>query len=90
MNKKINMTLRVDPDIKAQASALFSDLGCDLGTAMNMFMVQAIKQNGFPFEIKEEPNALTMAAIREALHMDQDSDVKKFDNVDDLFDELES
>ena len=44
----------------------------------------------FPFEIKEEPNALTMAAIREALHMDQDSDVKKFDNVDDLFDELES
>ena len=46
-----NLNVRVDEDIKQQAEGLFADLGLNMTTAINVFLRQAIRRNGLPFEI---------------------------------------
>ena len=46
--------VRVDDDIKTKADMLFKDLGMDTTTAIRIFLVQAIANDGFPFEIKKK------------------------------------
>ena len=41
---KENMTLRMEPELKAQAAALFKSLGMDLSTATGIFYRQALRQ----------------------------------------------
>ena len=58
---KGNMTIRMEPELKAQAAALFKSLGMDLSTATGIFYRQALRCHGLPFEVKvDEPNAVTM------------------------------
>ena len=46
--------VRVDDDIKTKADVLFKDLGMDTTTAIRIFLVQAIANDGFPFEINKK------------------------------------
>ena len=40
---KGNMTIRMEPELKAQAAALFKTLGMDLSTATGIFYRQALR-----------------------------------------------
>ena len=65
---KGNMTIRMEPELKAQAAALFKTLGMDLSTATGIFYRQALRCHGLPFEVKvDEPNATTYAAMEAAV-----------------------
>jgi len=55
LNKTINVTIRLDRDVKENAEKLFSDLGMNLSTAFNIFARQALRQRKIPFEIAEDP-----------------------------------
>jgi len=44
------MNIRMDSDVKAQA--LFAQFGLDMTTAINMFLRQAIRERGIPFELR--------------------------------------
>lgn len=48
---KVATTLSIDADVKAKVQALYSDLGLDLSTAVNMFLRQCLYENGIPFDI---------------------------------------
>ncbi|HIV98558.1 MAG TPA: type II toxin-antitoxin system RelB/DinJ family antitoxin [Candidatus Ornithospirochaeta avicola] len=50
--KKSNLTIRIEPELKKEASALFRSLGLDLSTATGIFYRQAIRYHGLPFEVK--------------------------------------
>ena len=64
---KENMTLRMEPELKAQAAALFKSLGMDLSTATGIFYRQALRYHGLPFEVKlDEPNEVTYATMAAA------------------------
>lgn len=57
---KENSTIRIEPELKAQAAALFKALGMDLSTATRIFYIQALRCKGLPFEVKlDESNAAT-------------------------------
>jgi DNA-damage-inducible protein J len=47
----INVTIRLDRDIKENAEKLFNDLGMNLSTAFNIFARQSLRQGKIPFEI---------------------------------------
>ena len=65
--KNVNVTLRVDEDLKKQAEALFSELGMNLTTAFNIFLRQSVREQQIPFQItKNIPNAVTLAAVNSA------------------------
>ena len=62
---KGNMTIRIEPELKAQAAALFKALGMDLSTATVIFYRQALRCHGLPFEVKvDEPNACLLYTSR--------------------------
>ena len=65
--KKSNLRLRVDPELKAQAAALYESLGMDLSTATRIFYIQSLRCHGLPFKVKaDKPNAVTLAAMEDA------------------------
>ena len=50
-NQTINVTIRLDREVKENAEKLFSDFGMNLSTAFNVFARQALRQGRIPFEI---------------------------------------
>ncbi|MFW0180688.1 type II toxin-antitoxin system RelB/DinJ family antitoxin [Rothia sp. P5766] len=43
------ISFRTDRETKEEAMRLFSELGLDMSTALNMFLRQALVDNGIPF-----------------------------------------
>lgn len=41
--------IRIDEDLKNQATAIFEELGLDFPTAVRIFLKRTILQNGIPF-----------------------------------------
>ena len=84
-----NISIRMDADLKAQADALFAELGMNLSTAFNIFVRQSLREGGIPFEVKlEQPNKETIAAMLEAERIAKDPSVKGFNDLDELFADL--
>ena len=86
---KENMTIRMEPELKAQAAALFKSLGLDLSTATGIFYRQALRCHGLPFEVKiDEPNAVTYKAMENA---EKEEDMYgPFDSIDKLMEALDA
>jgi DNA-damage-inducible protein J len=45
------INFRIDDNLKSSAESLFEDLGLNISTAVTMFIRQAVRQRGIPFEI---------------------------------------
>ena len=43
--------IRIDEDLKNQATAIFEELGLDFPTAVRIFLKRTILQNGIPFSM---------------------------------------
>ena len=85
----VNITFRVDDELKKQADALFSDLGMSLSTAFNVFLRQSVREQQLPFLVsKNVPNAVTLAAM-DAAENEEDM-YGPFDNVSDLMEALDA
>ena len=89
MANKENMTLRIDHDIKVQATKLFKSLGLDMSTATVIFYRQALQHHGLPFDVRiKEPNIETYAAMEDAT---KKKDLNgPFDSVKELMESLDS
>ena len=84
-----NISIRMDADLKAQADALFAELGMNLSTAFNIFVRQSLHEGGIPFEItRQRPSAKTLAAM-EAAERGEDL-YGPFDSVADLMEALDA
>ena len=88
----VNMSIRMDTELKKQADAMFSDMGLNMTTAMNMFLRQVVRQGRIPFEIATDiPNAETVAAIKEMDDMLSGKiPAKRYSSTKELFEDLES
>ena len=51
MADTVNVTIRLDRDLKENAERMFNDLGMNLSTAFNIFARQALRHGKIPFEI---------------------------------------
>lgn len=84
-----NISIRMDSDVKAQADALFAELGMNMTTAFNIFVRQALREGRIPFEISlYQPNRETIAAMLEAERIARDPSVKGYTNMEELFADL--
>lgn len=86
----VNVTIRMDSELKKQAEELFSDLGLSMTTAFIAFTKQAVREQRIPFNISRNmPNAGTIAAIEEVEQMKLNPQSSKgYDNVDEMMREL--
>jgi len=49
-----NISFSLESDLKEKAQKLFRELGLDMATALNIFIKQAVLQQGIPFEVNAE------------------------------------
>ena len=77
--------IRIDRDVKEQASALFNQLGIDMSGAVNLFLHQCLLHGGLPFSV-ELPrfSQSTLDAMAEAKRISHDPTVPSFDSMDEL------
>lgn len=79
----------MDKNIKSQCETLFSELGMNLTTAINVFLRQSLRVGGFPFDVRlDHPNQETIAAMMETDRLAHDPNTKRYSDVDEALAEL--
>ena len=82
--------IRIDSQVKDQATLLFADLGLDMSSAVNMFLRQCILHDGLPFAVERPKyNPETLEAFAEAKKISRDPSIKGFTSMAELKASLE-
>ncbi len=77
--------IRIDADVKQQASELFNNLGLDMSSAVNLFLRQCILHNGLPFQVEmPKYNQYTIHAMEEAKNISHNPDIKGYTSMEAL------
>lgn len=90
MAKTANINVRIEPEVKQNAEALFGSFGISVTDAINIFLRTSIMEGGFPFLVKQPRyNAETKAAIQEVRDMLSGKvQAKTYHSSKELFDAL--
>ena len=48
-------TIRIEPEVKKEATAILDELGLSMSTAVNAFLKALVREGGMPFEMKVTP-----------------------------------
>ena len=79
--------IRVDDEVKTQATEALAAMGLSMSDAVRIFLKRVVNDQAFPLELKV-PNAETRTAMEEARAM-MKARQARFESTDALFDELE-
>ena len=83
--------VRIDSDVKRDATALFTRLGLDMSSAVNLFLHQCVLHGGLPFAVEvPQYSKQTLDAMAEARRISRDPDVKGYTSMKELKAALES
>lgn len=87
----VNVTIRMDENMKRQADELFSDLGMSLSGAVTIFLRQSLREQAIPFQIgRDVPNRETLEAIEEVKRLKNDPNKKTYNSFDEILREVEN
>ena len=92
MPKTANINLRIEPDIKAQADAVFSSLGISVTDVINVCLHASIMEGGFPFQPKQPRyNRETLMAMQEARDiMARKVKAKRYSSLNDILADMDA
>lgn len=79
--------VRVDDEVKEQATEALAAMGLTVSDAVRLFLKRVVIDQAFPLELKV-PNAETLAAMEESRKI-MKARRGRFDTADALFDDLE-
>lgn len=83
---KTSMSIRLDSEVKEQAQQVFSNLGMDMTTAINIFLRQAIQYQGLPFDVRLDENRKLLEVLTD---LNQNRNMSQsFESVSDLMEDL--
>ncbi len=83
--------IRIEEEVKKQATELFGKLGLDISSAVNIFLRQSILQGGLPFEVKvPQYRPEVIEAMKEAKNISKDTTVKGYSDLEEMFKELDN
>lgn len=92
MSNAINMSFRVDKNLKAQADELFKNLGMNTSVALNMFLTQSVREQALPFTpnmIYPEPSNELKEALQELDDIEKGKiKVKGYHNINTFIDDM--
>lgn len=63
---KVSVNIKMEKEIRDNAKVLLNKMGLDMTTAVNMFLIQTIRQSQIPFQIKVDSD------VKEGEHDDRD------------------
>ena len=82
--------VRIDENLKKQATELFSPLGMDMSSAMNIFLRQCVMRGGLPFEVtlpKYKQDVLD--AMEEAKKLSKDPNTKRYASFSEAMEDID-
>lgn len=79
--------IRVDAEVKTQATEALAAMGLSMSDAVRIFLKRVVNDQAFPLELKV-PNAETRAAMEEARAM-MKARQARFESANALFDDLD-
>ena len=92
ISNAINMSFRVDKDLKKQADELFKNLGMNTSVALNMFLTQSVREQALPFTpnmISPEPSNELKEALQELDDIEKGKiKVKGYHNINTFIDDM--
>ncbi|MDD7401400.1 MAG: type II toxin-antitoxin system RelB/DinJ family antitoxin [Eubacteriales bacterium] len=87
---RVPTQIRIEAEVKKQATELFGELGMDMSSAVNIFLKQCILRGGLPFSVEvPQYSPKLIQAMDEALRISRDPNVVGYTNMDDLRKALE-
>ena len=82
--------VRIDENLKKQATELFSQLGMDMSSAMNIFLRQCVMRGGLPFDVVvPQYKSEVIEAMEEAKRISKDPKTKRYSSFSDAMEELD-
>jgi len=77
--------IRIDSDVKNDATKLFKRLGLDMSSAVNLFLHQCVLRDGLPFSVElPKYNKETISAMEEAKKISKDKNIKAYHSIEEL------
>ncbi len=87
--ENVNVTIRMDKNLKKQADDVFHELGMSFTTAVTLFTKQCVRDRKIPFEICLEPNQETIDALKELkAMMENKEEYQGYDNFIEILKEI--
>ena len=88
--ENVNVTIRMDKNLKKQADQIFGELGMSFTTAVTLFTKQCVRDKKIPFEICLEPNQTTLNALNELrAMMSNKNEYKRYDSIEQALEDIE-
>ena len=83
--------IRIDENLKNQATELFTQLGLDMSGAINIYLKQCVLHRGLPFSVElPKFKSEVVEAFEEAKRISNDPSIKGCKSIDELLKELNS
>lgn len=91
MSNAINMSFRVDKDLKKKADELFKSLGMNTSVALNMFLTQSVREQSLPFNPTiNVPNKRLLKALEEVEAIENgEIKAKRYKNFEDALKDID-
>ena len=91
LGNTINMTIRMDKDLKKETDILFKNLGINTTSAIMMFLKQCVREKGLPFVASMNvPNSRLLSALQESEDIINGKiDAKRYNSFDELVEDLD-
>ena len=91
ISNTINMSFRVDKDLKRKADELFKNLGMNTSVALNMFLTQSVREQSIPFTpTMETPNKRLLSALEEVEAIENGTiNAKRYKDFDEVLKDLD-
>ena len=81
--------VRIDENLKKQASELFAQLGMDMSSAMNIFLRQCVLRGGLPFSVElPQYKPEVIEAMEEAKRISKNSGTKRYNNFSEALEDI--
>ena len=81
--------VRIDENLKKQASELFAQLGMDMSSAMNIFLRQCVLRGGLPFSVElPQYKPEVIAAMEEAKRISKNPGAKRYNNFSEALEDI--
>ena len=89
MNSQETIQIRIDAKTKEAARKTLDELGLDMSSAVKLFLTNVVNRKGIPFDLRTE-NGFTLAQEQVLLADTKEAKRSKgYDNLNDLFAELD-
>ena len=91
ISNAVNMSFRVDKNLKKQADELFRQLGMNTSVALNMFLTQCVREQRIPFvPAVNIQNKELLDALEEALAIEKGKmSVKKYKTFEEALKDID-